>query len=406
MDVSSFAILFDLLCGLLSIVFFWSTLVLFAGLIRKGAEHPASPRKLRFAVLICARNEERVISLPVRSALASSYPAAMREVIVLADNCTDRTAEVAREAGATVWEKASPSSGKGDVLAWGVERLRSEGGFDAAAVFDADNTVSEGWLDAVNDALNDGESVVTGRRHASNAFVNVITGWYAVYWAMMNELSNRVRTNLGLSGKLTGTGFAFLLSCLGEDGWNTRTMVEDVEFSVQGNLVGRRVAYVGAAEYRDEQPAAVIPMWRQLSRWATGGWQVVRLYTLPWAAAFCRRPSLRLFDSFFSILTGISVAFIHLANVIALLVKLCTGQPVAPAVQTFAGFLLFVFVMGWFTAIASAALTPKGRCPGLMPVVTFPLFSLVLSASVLVTLVFPTRRWKPIPHGTRSEPAD
>jgi hypothetical protein len=107
-----------------------------------------------------------------------------------------------------------------------------------------------------------------------------------------------------------------------------------------------------------------------------------------------------------AILTGISVAFIHLANVIALLVKLCTGQPVAPAVQTFAGFLLFVFVMGWFTAIASAALTPKGRRPGLMPVVTFPLFSLVLSASVLVTLVFPTRRWKPIPHGTRSEPAD
>ena len=401
MDDFSFAILFELLCGMLSIVFFWSTLVLFVGLIRKRREYPVATRRLRFAVLICARNEERVIELPVRSIQASSYPSDMRKVIVLADNCTDRTAEIARSAGATVWEKTTPSSGKGDVLSWGVERLRREGGFDAVAVFDADNTVFDGWFDAVNDALNDGESVVTGRRHSSNACVNVVTGWYTVYWAMMNELSNRVRTNLGLSGKLTGTGFAFLLSCLGDEGWNTRTLVEDVEFSVQGNIAGRRVAYVGGAEYCDEQPAAVRPMWRQLRRWATGGWQVVRIYTFPWMASLCRRPSLRLFDSFFSILTGISVAFIHLANFVALAVKLCTDQPVVPAIQMFSGFLLFVFAMGWFTAIGAVALSPKERRSGFLSVATFPLFSLILSASVLVTLVFPTRRWKPILHGAR-----
>ena len=399
MGASTFAFIFDLLCGALSVVFFWSTLVLVVGLIRRGRRHPAAERKLRFAVLVCARNEERVIELPVRSILSTSYPADRREVIVLADNCIDRTAAVARAAGAIVWEKSTPSTGKGDVLAWGIERLQKHGGFDAVAVFDADNTVSSGWFDAINDALNDGESVVTGRRYSSNALVNTVTGWYTVYWAMMNELSNRVRTNLGLSGKLTGTGFAFLLSCIEKDGWNTRTMVEDVEFTVQGNLEGRRVAYVAAAEYSDEQPVSAVPMWRQLRRWTTGGWQVVRMYSFPWLASLCRRPSLRLFDSFFSILTGISVAFIHFANIVAFAVKLGSGQPVAPAFQVFFSFLLFVFVMGWFTALASVALSPKERRPGVWPVVTFPLFSLVLSAAVLFTLVFPTRRWKPIPHG-------
>ena len=399
MGASTFAHVFDLLCGALSVVFFWSTLVLVVGLIRSERRHPAAERKLRFAVLICARNEERVIEFPVRSILAASYPADRRDVIVLADNCTDRTAAVARAAGATVWEKSTPSSGKGDVLAWGIERLREQGGFDAVAVFDADNTVSSSWLAAVNNALNDGESVVAGRRYSSNALVNTITGWYTVYWAMMNELSNRVRTNLGLSGKLTGTGFAFLLSCIEKDGWNTRTLVEDVEFTVQGNLAGRRVAYIAAAEYSDEQPTAVIPMWRQLCRWTTGGWQVVRLYSLSWAASMLRRPSLRLFDSFFSILTGISVAFIHFANVAALAVKLIAGYPVAPAVQMFLGFLLFVFVMGWLTAMASVAFSPREQRPGVWSVITFPIFSLVLSASVLFTLLFPTRSWKPIPHG-------
>ena len=65
MGASTFAFIFDLLCGALSVVFFWSTLVLVVGLICRGRRHPAAERKLRFAVLVCARNEERVIELPV-----------------------------------------------------------------------------------------------------------------------------------------------------------------------------------------------------------------------------------------------------------------------------------------------------------------------------------------------------
>ena len=212
----SIVLALDLLWCALSVVFLWSTLIVLLGLVRRPRLHPHAERKLRFAVLICARNEEKVIRLPVKSVLMGKYPAASREIIVLADNCTDETAKRAWEAGATVWEKSTPSSGKGDVLAWGVERVIAHGGFDAVAVFDADNVVSDGWFDAVNDALQDGEAVVTGRRQSSNARANVIAGWYTVYWDIMNELSNRVRTNLGLSGKLTGTGFAFLLSAVGK----------------------------------------------------------------------------------------------------------------------------------------------------------------------------------------------
>lgn len=394
------AILFcDLLCCAFSIVFLWSTLVVLVGLLKRSRRHPPAARKLRFAVLICARNEERVIRLPVKSVALAKYPADCREIIVLADNCSDATAAAARAAGATVWEKTTPSAGKGDVLSWGIARVRETGRFDAVAVFDADNIVGDQWFEAINDALNDGETVVTGRRHSSNARANVIAGWYTVYWDIMNELSNRVRTNLGLSGKLTGTGFAFRLSALGEAGWQTRTMVEDVEFSVQCNIAGQRVAYVPAADYADEQPVTVLYMWRQLRRWATGGWQVVRHYHLTWLRALTRDPSLRLFDSFFAILTGMSVAFILLFNILALVIKLCRGLTGGGTFPLFFGIVLFVFVMGWFTALSAIALSPKKRRPKWRAVVTFPLFSLILSAAVLFTLVCPTRVWKPIPHG-------
>ena len=392
----------DFLCLGLSVVFFWSTFIVLVGLIKPAKTHPRTSRKLKFVVLVCARNEESVIRLPVKSVLFSKYPADCREVVVLADNCADRTAERAREAGATVWEKATPSHGKGDVLSWGLARLRAERpDCEAVAVFDADNICSDGWFDAVNDALQDGESVVTGRRQSSNAGANLISGWYTVYWDMMNELSNRVRTNLGLSGKLTGTGFAFRIDALGPDGWQTRTMVEDVEFTVQTNLRGGRVAYVPEADYADEQPVTVEYMWRQLRRWATGGWQVVRAYLATWLRTLLSRPSLRLFDSFFAILTGMSVAFILLFDVLALIVRACCGAADSAAVQFFFAIIFFVFVMGWFTAWAAVALSPQKRRPRVAAILTFPVFSLILSASVLYTLVRPTRLWKPIPHGVK-----
>ena len=392
------ALAFDLLCLALSVVFFWSSIVVLAGLVKKPKSHPRAAKKLKFAVLICARNEEAVVRLPVKSVMMGRYPADRREVIVLADNCTDATAARAREAGATVWEKTTPSAGKGDVLAWGLERVRAQGGFDAVAVFDADNIASDNWFEAMNDALQDGESVVTGRRHSSNARANIIAGWYTVYWDMMNELSNRVRTNLGLSGKLTGTGFAFLLSALGPEGWRTRTMVEDVEFTVQGNLQGRRVAYVPEADYADEQPVHVAHMWRQLRRWATGGWQVARLYFVAWLRALVRKPSLRLFDCYFAILTGMSVAFVLLFDVVAFAVKLCASLSGDSASRFFFGVIAFVFLMGWFTALSAVALSPVKRRPSKGAVLTFPVFSFILSGAVLVTLVWPTRHWKPIPH--------
>ena len=389
----------DLVCLGLSAVFLWSTFIVLVGLIKPSKLHPRADKRLKFAVIICARNEEGVIKLPVKSVMMSKYPADKREIIVLADNCVDGTVAAAREAGATVWEKTEPSSGKGDVLAWGLERLYARGNFDAVAVFDADNIVSDGWFDAMNDALLDGESVVTGRRHSSNAGTNVISGWYTVYWDMMNELSNRVRTNLGLSGKLTGTGFAFLKSALGPEGWNTHTMVEDVEFTVQANMRGLRIAYVPKADYADEQPVTAQYMWRQLRRWATGGWQVARGYFLPWLKALCANPSLRLFDSFFAILTGMSVAFIILFNFLAMFVRLGFGSADGSAFRFFFGIFGFVFVMGWFTAWAAVALSPQKRRPKVVSIVTFPIFSLILSSSVIFTLIHPTKRWKPIPHG-------
>lgn len=372
-------------------MFGWSTAVVLAGLafelVRRRAKQRREPSAggpgTRFACVICAHDEERVISRPISSILAARYPESLREIFVLADNCTDSTASVARSfPGVRVMEKAVPSKGKGDVLAWGIDRIRGEG-HGAIAVFDADNEVDPEWFLSMDEALRAGAHVATGRRMSSNPSVNIITGWYTLYWNLMNELSNRVRSSLRLSAMLTGTGFCFKKAVLPEEGWRTRTFVEDLEFALFRNLDGYRVSYIPDAVFYDEQPTSVRPMLRQLNRWATGGLQILCLYLWKWLAALFRRPSFRLFDSFAIVSLGVFGSLLLLVNAATLNWR----------------FGIWFAAMAWLSAVLSTALSRLSFRPLLLPIATFPLFVVVLSCTVIYSVVHPQRRWKPIEHG-------
>lgn len=378
-----------------SLVFFWSSVVVVCGFAaelhqrRKGRravtddEPVEESPKLRIAAVICAHNEERVIDRPIRSLFAQDYPASQFRIVVFADNCSDRTAEIARGfEGVEVLEKSTPSAGKGDVLAWGLERIRDDG-YDAIAIFDADNAADPRWMNEINRAFAGGASVVTGHRMVYNPFVNLITGWYTLYWNLLNELSNRVRSFLGLSSMLTGTGFAFRLSLLPAEGWRTRTFVEDLEFAFFRNLSGYRTFYAPNAVFYDEQPTSVRPMLRQLNRWATGGLQMIGRYGWTWIKALFRQGSWRLFDCFVIITMGVCGLMMLILN----------------AAILNAGFIFWFLGVTWASALLATALSRYAIRSLVLPILLFPLFALVLSCTVAYSIVCPQRSWKPIPHG-------
>lgn len=382
---------------LFSLVFFWSSVVVACGFAaelrqRRKARRAATddgpveePPKLRMAAVICAHNEERVIDRPIRSLLAQDYPASRFGIVVLADNCSDRTAEIARGfEGVEVLEKRTPSTGKGDVLAWGLERIRDDG-YDVIAIFDADNAADPRWMSEINRVFAGGASVVTGHRMVYNPFVNLITGWYTLYWNLLNELSNRVRSFLGLSSMLTGTGFAFRLSALPAEGWHTRTFVEDLEFAFFRNLDGHRVHYAPDAVFYDEQPVSARPMLRQLNRWATGGLQMIGRYGWLWFKALFRKGSWRLFDCFVIITMGVCGLMMLVLN----------------AVILNAGFIFWFLGVTWASALLATALSRYSIRALAGPILLFPFFTLILSCTVAYSIACPQRSWKPIPHGER-----
>lgn len=243
---------------------------------KKPRVYPERAPKTRFAVLIAARNEERVIGNLVESLKEQDYPEELYDIIVIPNNCTDNTARAARKKGAKIMECLTPVKSKGDVLSHAVERLSEFGEYDAVCVFDADNLAHSGFLREMNNAYLDGVRVAQGYRDSKNPEDTFVSGCYSIYYWMLNRFYSGARPSAGLSSVINGSGFmvsAGLFKKLG--GWRTETMTEDLEFTTLCVLAGERVEWVRKAMTYDEQPLTFSQSWKQRRRWTSGMMQAL-----------------------------------------------------------------------------------------------------------------------------------
>ena len=350
----------------------------------------------RFAVVICAHDEENVIGNLLENLQAQNYPAEKFHVFVLADHCSDGTVAKAKRFGrVTVWERTGGErSGKGAVLNWVMDRiLKKRREFDCVLFFDADNQIRPDFLLHMNEAFAQGAEIVTGRRLTENPFDSVISQWYTLYWAVVNSLYNSPRENLGLSAMLSGTGFDFRMELLRDSGWKTYSLSEDIEFTFLENLKGHRIAYLGAATFYDEQPVRLSVMWTQLRRWCTGDFQIAFRYFGDWMKAFLKNPSWRLWDIFMGV--GMTV-FFGLTAVSYLAhggLLIWQGQFPLLAASTLLSYTATIAV--GFVAAANSGWPVKKLLPGIL---TFPIFYSLFSYISLQSLFFPQKKWVRIEH--------
>ena len=266
------------------------------GLCRRRTPEPAA-RLRRFAVLIAARNEESCIAGLIESLRAQHYPLELVDIWVLPNNCTDRTAEAARRAGAQVLEMPASVRSKGAALHTAAKALlRSARNYDAFCVFDADNEADPAFLSEMNRAL-DRTAIVKSRILAKNRTQAGISACYEIYFCSANHFLNRAREAVGLSARVIGTGFAIrrdLLEAL--DGFPCRTLTEDAELYAACLCRGARIGYCEAAVTYDEEPVTWRASLVQRRRWMSGILQVARLTLPELLANFLRQPSLNCLD--------------------------------------------------------------------------------------------------------------
>ena len=244
---------------------------------------PVAHRRLRFAVLVPARDEEATIGATLASLRALDRPA---EIIVVADGCTDATAAVAARAGATVWTR--PGVGKGAALAWALGRLSDE--VDAVAIVDADCTVTPNLLTAFEARLAAGAEAVQARNEVANPEASWAAGLRFASLALMNTVRPLGRATLGLSAGLTGTGMAFSIELLRRCPWASSSLVEDREQHLRFVDAGVRVAFAPEAAVRSPAVPTLARARAQQRRWDGGRWALAR----EWAPRLLRLDPARL----------------------------------------------------------------------------------------------------------------
>ena len=308
----------------------WQFGVAVLGIIQIRQKPGPSEPKNKFAILVCAHNEENAISALLESLEVLDYPKALYHTYVFADHCTDNTANVARAFhGVTVMERnEGPQNGKGDVLAWGLDKVLGAhpNEYDAFTIFDADNVADPAFLTHMNESLNKGEDVIQGNRLGGEPYRSIITQWYAIYWACYSVLFSYSRQKLGLSCFLTGTGFTVRRDILQKYGWKTKSITEDVEFAIQHALRNRRVAFNIDAVCYDEQPSNFFVMLKQICRWCTGSYQILGIYLGDLVQRFGKTRSVKLLDNIILLFLGPATVLGNILTIIINVVYISTFQ--------------------------------------------------------------------------------
>lgn len=246
---------------------------------------PSKPRH-RFAVLIPAHNEERLLPDALTSLAHVNYPEALYDVYVVADNCTDRTAEIARQADVQVHERFNTELvGKGHALNWLMEQIEASAGpeavsnlaYDAFIVFDADTVVSPRFLRVMDARLAQGEKAIQGYYAVRDPARSWGVALRYAALAVLHYLRPLGRSVLGGTAGLKGNGMCLQADIARQFAWSG-SLTEDIEYHMALVLAGEQVTFAPDAALEAEMPGTLRTARTQNVRWERGRLQMMRAY--------------------------------------------------------------------------------------------------------------------------------
>ncbi len=391
---------------LFTLCYFYQFVYVLFGLFRKLPALKAST-KHRYAVVISARNESSVIGGLIKSINNQTYPSELIDIFVVADNCSDNTAEVARCEGAYVYERNDTEKvGKGYALNWLFDRIENDygsNGYEAYIVFDADNVVSEDFIEEINKVFDNGYRIVTSYRNSKNYGENWITAGYSLWFLREAKFLNNARMQLGTSCAISGTGFLVSTELIRENGgWIHHLLTEDIEFTTDSIIKGEKIGYAEKAILYDEQPLTFYQSYIQRLRWSKGFYQVFRKYGKRLTKGILSG-SFSCFDMMMTLMPAMLLTLMSVVvNAVAIPVGIVSGSEHLPMlaltlIETLLGFYAIFFFLG---TVTTATEWKQIHCSNIKKIgymFTFPLFMLTY-VPISVIALFKKVEWKPIKH--------
>ena len=299
----------------------------------------------RFVIMVPAHNEERLLPQLLESLRQLDYPCALYTVHVVADNCSDRTAEIGRDGGAIVHERFNTElRGKGYALEWLLRQIWARGdAHEAVVVLDADSVVSPNFLRVMDARLTRGERVIQAYYAVREPESARSAGIRAVALTVLHYLRPQGRMVLGGSTGLKGNGMVFAADILHKHRW-TASLTEDIEYHMELIRAGERAMFAPDAVVWAEMPDSLKASQTQNERWERGRMEMVRTYVPGLISEGLRRRSFLLLDAAieqlippFSVVAGLSL--------VTLLAALLLRSPraIGLAVANIVGQIIYIF---------------------------------------------------------------
>ncbi len=398
-----------------SLLVAYRALFLIVGFFTKARVFPEAKKLHTYGIVIAARNEEAVLGKLLESIRLQDYDPRLLTVYVVADNCTDGTAAVARSFGARVYERFdSARARKGWALQYLFEQIDRDygiGSVDAYLFFDADNLLAPDFVSQINKAFDASGDMAVGYRNTKNFDDSFISAAYGLHFYEATMCLHRPRSFFGQSTHIAGTGCA-VASRLLRDGWRWTYLTEDTQLTLDLVSRGVKIEFCEAAEFFDEQPHSAGVMVRQRLRWAKGRLSCFfALFPRLLRGIFtCRERKFSCYDMFFYILPkALLSALASVAYALTgFILGLAAGGAAAPGLSGLwaaAPGILGALGLSWLRLTATGALVALrerrhircGRGRLALYVLLWPFFDLT-GLPISIASLFMRVRWKPIRH--------
>lgn len=390
---------------ILSIMYFYQIVYLIVPRFFRPKRMKGPFPKKHYAIMIAARNEEKVIGNLLDSIRQQDYPQELMTVFVIADNCTDSTAQIAAKHGAIVYTRQNKELiGKGYAISYLLDRIKEDYGyssFDSFMIFDADNVLKHDYMTQINKVAAQGYQVFSSYRNSKNYAQSWVSSGHSIWYLHDSTHLNCSRMTLRVGCMVTGTGYGFtteLLERLG--GWNFHTLTEDLEFNNWCAINKVKIGFAYNAMLYDEQPITLKVSWKQRTRWIQGGMQVglgfftkypKGLFSGGWSSwSTFEAITLCMWGSALGGLCGcLTLLTTFLAGGWMGLLNACVVGLLGTYASTFLTGLLTV-VFEWKKIHA----TPMQK---ILSLFTFP-FYVITFLPIMITSVFKKPVWTPIEH--------
>lgn len=386
----------------------------------KSKVFPKAKKNHRYAILIAARNESKVIGQLLENIKNQDYDQNLLDTYVIVESKDDPTCEICKKFDRVhvFVREHLERKGKGYALDECFTKIlagntNEDEKYEAFFIVDADNILKKNFITEMNKCFDAGYEVACGYRNNKDWNSTWVSTCSGLLFTDFSTFKAKGKARVGLNVQATGTGF-YVSRRMIEDfqGWKFNTLTEDFEFYLYTVLTNCPSTYNHNAIFYDEQPTTLKVSWRQRVRWCKGFFQAGKIYNRQLLkSAFKRNTTMkRKYDSFETATSVVPLAVsiitvlgYGLFNLVLGIVGACLKDPlwywpmIACAGVAGGFYLLMIFYTMFMFLVDRKRINIKPH-KAFVACLTNPFFMCLYIPIVFQAMCSKNVQWKPIEH--------